>query len=99
MTTRHQDSGLVTHYISKQLENWCEVAHQEFLSDHKLAFWQIRVMGLQAPVVSVTSEAPSGDVLGPKEMEITLDFQRDLRALLESHYQQQSSADPGPKSI
>ena len=97
MAGTEQDNGLVTQHISKQLGSWCEAAHSAFLASHNLSYWPLTVIGLQVPAVSVTSESPSGDVLGPTEIALTLSLQEDLRSLLESHYQQQD-ATPQPPS-
>ena len=83
------DKGLVTQHISKQLESWCDEAHSAFLSAHNLDYWSLTVIGLSLPVVIVSSETPGGDVLGPKELDVTLNFRDDLRSLLESHYGRQ----------
>lgn len=95
MVGPEQDKGLVTQRISQRLESWCEAAHSAFLASHNLAYWQLTVIGLQVPAVSVTSEAPSGDVVGPTEVALTLSFEEDLRTFLESHYQQ-LNATPEP---
>lgn len=89
-----EDKGLVTQHISKQLESWCQEAHSAFLASRNLHYWRLTVIGLQLPVVLVTSETPGGDVLGPKEIEMTLNFRQDLFALLESHYDQHRQPNP-----
>ena len=91
MAGPERDKGLVTQHISKQLESWCQEAHSAFLAAHNLDYWSLTVIGLPPPVVIVASETPGGDVLGPKEIEVTENFRDDLRSLLESHYGQQTS--------
>ena len=79
----------MTQLISKQLKRWCEEAHSAFLTAHNLDYWHLTVVGLPLPVVVVSSETPGGDMLEPKEIEVTLNFRSDLRFLLESHYRKQ----------
>ena len=80
--------GLATQHISKELQTWCEAAHTAFLANHNLDYWHITVVGFGLRAVSVTSEAPSGDIFGPKKMEVTTRFGQEFRSLLESHYRQ-----------
>lgn len=90
-----QGRGLVTQHISKQLERWCEAAHSEFLASHSLDYWRLTVIGLLAPVILVTSETPGGDLRGPNEIEVTPNFQVDLRSLLDAHYVEHSVTEGG----
>jgi hypothetical protein len=93
-----QDRGLVTQHVSKHLERWCEEVHLAFLAAQNLNYWYLSVIGLERQVVAVTSEAPSGDVLGPKQIQVTLGFREDLRALLDSHCRQHHHSIPAKLS-
>ena len=82
-------NGLLIQGLTPELDSVCRVAHQKFLDDHTLTYWQLVILQIYGtPYVVIFSGASGGDESPNYELGNVENLSNQVETILKSHHEQ-----------
>ncbi len=82
-------NGLVTLGLATEVEKSCDIAHQVFLVEHKIPFWQLVLLRvISTPYVFIFSGATGTGEQPNHTLTDATDLTRRIGEILNTHYEQ-----------